>query len=228
MTDLPPSQPGNYPPPPDDYPEPGNYPPPPPGNFPPPGNYPPPPPGNYPPPPPANFPPPPPGYYQAPVYAPVGQLPTQAYASWLTRVAAFLIDSLPILLIRSIPAMIAASTMHKECITTSEGYGCTTMPSGAGMILMFLGWLAAVGYAVWNFGYRQGTTGSSIGKSVLKFKVVSEQTGQPIGFGMSVVRQLAHLVDYLTFCVGYLFPLWDAKRQTLADKIMTTVCLPTR
>ena len=26
--------------------------------------------------------------------------------------------------------------------------------------------------------------------------------------------------------IGYLFPLWDAKRQTLADKIMTTVCLP--
>jgi len=26
--------------------------------------------------------------------------------------------------------------------------------------------------------------------------------------------------------VGYLFPLWDAKRQTFADKIMTTVCLP--
>ncbi|REO10986.1 RDD family protein, partial [Mycobacterium tuberculosis] len=26
--------------------------------------------------------------------------------------------------------------------------------------------------------------------------------------------------------VGFLFPLWDAKRQTLADKIMTTVCVP--
>ncbi|HEX7826369.1 MAG TPA: RDD family protein, partial [Mycobacterium sp.] len=25
-----------------------------------------------------------------------------------------------------------------------------------------------------------------------------------------------------------LFPLWDAKRQTLADKIMSTVCVPTR
>jgi hypothetical protein len=26
--------------------------------------------------------------------------------------------------------------------------------------------------------------------------------------------------------VGFLFPLWDAKRQTLADKILNTVCLP--
>ncbi len=90
-------------------------------------------------------------------------------------------------------------------------------------------WLASVVglfYLIWNYGYRQGTTGSSIGKSVMKFKVVSEVTGQPIGFGMSVVRFLAHFVDAIICFIGFLFPLWDSKRQTLADKIMTTVCLP--
>jgi len=81
-------------------------------------------------------------------------------------------------------------------------------------------------YLIWNYGYRQGTTGSSLGKSVMKFKVVSEVTGQPIGFGFSVLRFLAHFVDSIICFVGFLFPLWDAKRQTLADKIMTTVCLP--
>ncbi|MGB7111682.1 MAG: RDD family protein, partial [Mycobacterium sp.] len=68
-------------------------------------------------------------------------------------------------------------------------------------------------------------TGSSIGKSLLRLKVVSENTGKPIGFGLSVLRQIAHLIDSAIFYVGYLFPLWDAKRQTLADKIMATVCL---
>ena len=86
--------------------------------------------------------------------------------------------------------------------------------------------MVALGYLVWNYGYRQGTTGSSIGKSVLKFKVVSENTGQPMGFGSSLLRQITHVVDAVPFCVGYLFPLWTAKRQTLADKIMATVCLP--
>ena len=51
-------------------------------------------------------------------------------------------------------------------------------------------------------------------------------TGEPIGFGMSVVRQIAHFVDAIICFIGYLFPLWDSKRQTLADKIMTTVVLP--
>ena len=60
----------------------------------------------------------------------------------------------------------------------------------------------------------------------MKFKVVSEQTGLPVGFGMSVVRQLAHFVDAIICYIGYLFPLWDAKRQTIADKIIKTICLP--
>ena len=89
-----------------------------------------------------------------------------------------------------------------------------------------IAWLVVLAYVVWNYGYRQGTTGSSIGKSLLRFQVVSENTGEPIGFGMSTLRAIAHAVDAVIFCVGYLFPLWDAKRQTLADKMMATVCLP--
>jgi len=57
-------------------------------------------------------------------------------------------------------------------------------------------------------------------------EVVSENTGKPIGFGLSVLRQIAHLVDAVILHIGYLLPLWTAKRQTLADKIMATVCLP--
>ncbi len=98
--------------------------------------------------------------------------------------------------------------------------------STLGKLSIAVAWLAVLAYVVWNYGYRQGTTGSSIGKSIMKFKVVSEKTGQPIGFGMSIVRQIAHIVDGIICYIGYLFPLWDQKRQTLADKIMTTVCLP--
>jgi len=50
--------------------------------------------------------------------------------------------------------------------------------------------------------------------------------GGPIGFGMPVIRQIVHVVDEVVFFIGYLNPLWDPKRQTLADKIMRTVCLP--
>jgi uncharacterized RDD family membrane protein YckC len=86
--------------------------------------------------------------------------------------------------------------------------------------------LAVVVYAMWNWGYRQGTTGSSIGKSMLKFRVVSEKSWQPIGFGRSALRQIAHWIDQMVCYIGFLFPLWDSKRQTLADMLMDTVCMP--
>jgi uncharacterized RDD family membrane protein YckC len=53
-------------------------------------------------------------------------------------------------------------------------------------------------------------------------KLVDERTGQPIGPGMSFVRDLAHTLDGF-FYLGYLWPLWDDKRQTFADKILSTV-----
>jgi hypothetical protein len=40
---------------------------------------------------------------------------------------------------------------------------------------------------------------------------------------MAFVRDLAHIVDSVICYVGFLFPLWDAKKQTLADKIVKTV-----
>ncbi len=216
MTHQPP--PGNYPPSGSYPPPPGNYPPPPPGSYPPPGNYPPPPPGN--------FAPPPPGYAPAP--SPLGQLPAEAYTPWISRVGAYLIDSIPIVVVYGGATIFAVVTGDSHCTGYQGGYGgsCYTTYSGLGSLAVFVAWLAMLGYVIWNFGYRQGVTGSSIGKSVLKFKVVAEATGQPIGFGMSVVRQLAHFIDGIILCIGYLFPLWDAKRQTLADKIMSTVCVP--
>lgn len=186
---------------------------------------PPPPPGGYPPPPPSSG-----GYVPPPPGPAIRQLPKTAYVSWFTRVLAALIDWIPVAIVVGIGAVVQASTMDETCVTDITqiyvNQVCATQPSAIGQAAFWLAWLVGMAYGIWNLGYRQGTTGSSIGKSALKFKVVSEGTGQPIGFGMSVVRQLAHFVDAVICYIGYLFPLWDAKRQTLADKIMTTVCLP--
>jgi uncharacterized RDD family membrane protein YckC len=149
---------------------------------------------------------------------------------WFTRVLAFIIDFIPCAIIIGIGWMILVDTQATVCVTDISSFNvdqfCATGFSSVGTTAMWLAVLAALAYLLWNYGYRQGAIGSSIGKSVMKFRVVSENTGQPIGFGFSVVRQLAHFVDAIILGIGFLFPLWDAKRQTLADKIMSTVCLP--
>ena len=91
-----------------------------------------------------------------------------------------------------------AATQETACVTDTSEYDlgefCATgdppWAVGASVIAIVVG----IAYVVWNLGYRQGTTGSSIGKSIMKFKVVSEKTWQPIGFGMSVVRELCYVV----------------------------------
>jgi uncharacterized RDD family membrane protein YckC len=65
---------------------------------------------------------------------------------------------------------------------------------------------------------------------MLKFRLLNEKTEQPIGFGLSTLRQLIHALSFVLvpLSIGYLWPLWDAKRQTWTDKFMSTVCVPTR
>lgn len=238
----PPPPPGNYPPPPP--PEGGGYQPPPP---PPPG-------GNYPPPPPAGGgyappPPPPGGAFPPPAqdqggYAPApggfgGGTPADAYTPWLTRVLAWLIDWVPVLILSGIGSIFLVTMQKVEtvCVTDNSEYQlgdfCATGnngPSGLAWILFIVLELIALAYIVWNLGLKQGTTGSSIGKGIMKFKIVGEETGQPIGFGKSVVRELIYMVAYglcgIVWVVAVLFPLFDPKRQTLVDKLIKTVALP--
>ena len=148
---------------------------------------------------------------------------------------AALIDGVPIYLLTAI-GVVSLVTMQKVetlCVTDESefdlGEFCATGnngPSTTAWIVFALCAIASLAYGIWNYGYRQGVTGSSIGKSITKFKVISEKTGQPVGFVLSIVRQIAHIVDAAICYIGYLFPLWDGKRQTLADKIMSTVCVP--
>jgi len=90
-------------------------------------------------------------------------------------------------------------------------------------VLRVLVALAALGWTIYNRWYQAGTTGQSLGKKVLNLRLVSEETGQPIGMLMAFVRDICHLIDSAICLIGYLFPLWDARRQTIADKIVKTV-----
>jgi uncharacterized RDD family membrane protein YckC len=176
--------------------------------------------------------------YPPPAGVPAGPgaaLPTEAYTPWGTRVLAWLIDYVPAFVIIGIGWAILAGTSETSCFTETSEYDlgefCSTGASTIGQISAYVIFpILALAYVAWNLGFRQGVTGSSVGKSILKFKIVGEKTWQPIGFGMSLVREIAYLVAYfacgILWLVAVLFPLWDSKRQTLVDKIITTVAVP--
>jgi uncharacterized RDD family membrane protein YckC len=166
-------------------------------------------------------------YGQAPGYGqPAGYGYTPDYANWFKRVGGYLIDQIA-LAIAGIPLWIGYAMAVASADTRTNADGSVTLtgePSGTSVLLMLLGLVITIAFWVWNLCIRQGRTGYSVGKSALNMKLIGEETGQPIGPGMSFVRQLAHILDSICY-IGYLWPLWDRKRQTFADKIVKTVVL---
>ncbi len=143
---------------------------------------------------------------QAPATYPSGS-PTGPLASWGTRVLATLIDaavSTALLIVGFILVFIVGA-----------------ISSTLGVLLGLVVYLVSIAAGLY-FTYMTGACGQSPGKKIMGIKVVNEETGQVIGGGMGIVRGLAHFVDSFVFGLGYLWPLWDPKRQTLADKIMTS------
>ena len=168
-----------------------------------------------------------PGYDQPPPYGydPYANqaLTPNAYANWGTRVVAYIVDSIIIGIIPGILDIANASTAKAATCTTNPTTYAVSCTGGSsfgilGALAILIG-LAGFLY----FCYMEGTTGQTVGKKMVNITLVREQDGQPIGFGLAVVRKIAHVLDSIVCCVGYLWPLWDAKKQTFADKIMTTV-----
>ncbi|MFC7243430.1 RDD family protein [Catellatospora aurea] len=144
------------------------------------------------------------------------------HASWLRRVGAAVVD----LLIAAGFVVLAYVIDGPEVVAPSldprTGQVVPGAPSGGGVVYwtVLLTGLAVVGYNRW---IQAGDTGFSWGRRVLGVKLVGDGTGTPVGAGRAFLRDVAHLVDALICYLGFLFPLWDAKRQTLADKLARTV-----
>ncbi|RFS87122.1 RDD family protein [Actinomadura spongiicola] len=140
-------------------------------------------------------------------YGSTGQL-----AEWGSRAGGLIIDGLVI----AAPAIVLF-------IVAGLLFGSGS--SGAALIGVLF-YIIAIGVqfggALW-LCYQEGTTGQTIGKRQMGIRLVSAQTGQPIGFGMAFVRRLAHFLDQALCCIGYLWPLWDERKQTFADKICNTI-----
>ncbi|MEU9020974.1 RDD family protein [Actinomadura sp. NPDC048394] len=144
-------------------------------------------------------------------YGSTGQL-----AEWGSRAGATIIDGLVIGAPVGILYFIAILLM-------SSGSG-----GGAFLGLLFLLVAAVIGFGggIWMI-YQEGTTGQTLGKRQMGIKVVSAQTGQVLGFGGAFVRRLAHIADSAACDIGFLWPLWDERKQTFADKMCNTLVVRT-
>ena len=87
--------------------------------------------------------------------------------------------------------------------------------------------LAAYGLiAVLYFAVLEGTIGATVGKKLVKIKVVRED-GSACGIGPAFVRTLLRIIDELPFLyiVGMILIARSDKRQRLGDRLAKTVVI---
>ena len=166
----------------------------------------------------------PPAYGQQQGYGQPNAGPGAGYASWGQRVGAYLID----VLIGAVPfyilyfigiALATGSTEYDPATGTFESSGGNPL----GIVFILLGFAVLIAWIVYNWGMKQGKTGSTVGKGILNIACVKEADGQPLGVGLSIGRYFVHILDAIPCYIGFLWPLWDDKKQTFADKILNTI-----
>ncbi|MFJ3402881.1 RDD family protein [Promicromonospora sp. NPDC090134] len=137
------------------------------------------------------------------------------YASWGQRVVAAILDN----------AILAGVSW----LALGPGLGAPTLTPGWGAVaddartagpLVLVPIAALVVLLV-----LQATTGWTPGKLVVGIRVVREEDHAPAGLWRTLARWALHLFDAILL-IGYLRPLWNAKRQTFADSIVHTVVVP--
>lgn len=120
-------------------------------------------------------------------------------------------------------------TSFVSAIAVGIGFGLavpeSVRPLGIGVLVVSPA--VIVGFILWNSVFRQGRTGQSIGKKLMGTKLVSIETGNPLGAGSTFVRGLVAwalntVSGGLFAIVDYLFPAFDKDGQRVVDKMLKT------
>ena len=169
------------------------------------------------PPPPPSPPPPPPGYTAYAVAS------TPLYAGFGSRLGAYIIDGLVGLLF-AVPAIAAlfAGPKHIDTCTINHEVRLCNVPTPATVgATVALGAVAAVIYIV--LYCRRVGRGQSWGQQAVGIRVVDAETGQPIGTGRAVGRFFGRYLSAVPCYLGFLWMLWDSRKQTWHDKLTNSL-----
>jgi uncharacterized RDD family membrane protein YckC len=135
------------------------------------------------------------------------------YASWLSRVGAYLLD----ILILVLPLIVLIAILFAaDPGDTSAAWGALVLVYLLSLILPFV-------YFTVLHGNQRGQT---YGKRAAGIRVVDQRTGGSIGYGRAFGRYAIIAVFglfILPVILDYLWPLWDAKNQALHDKVVSSV-----
>jgi uncharacterized RDD family membrane protein YckC len=134
------------------------------------------------------------------------------FAGWWSRVGAYLIDAVILLVVAGIPAGIIAAIAGGKAFEP---------------VWVLLAVAFGIAYPAFTMGRPAERNGQTLGMQALGIRVVRID-GQKFSAGNAIVRQFLVFQILMGICalvqlVNVLFPLWDEKNQALHDKVCNTL-----
>ena len=157
---------------------------------------------------------------------PIAQQPGPGWAgkplaSWGSRLAAFLIDGLILL----IPAVLLTVVV----IAIAAGSDTGAIVTGIVGFLAFL--VVALIYAPVLMARDGRNNGQTWGKQMMNIRVVRD-SGEPMSFGWAALREIgvkglavtiaSSIIPFIPWFLNYFWPLWDDQNRALHDMIVST------
>jgi uncharacterized RDD family membrane protein YckC len=164
------------------------------------------------------------GYQPQPPPSGYGAQTGGVYASIGKRILAHIIDGF-IVGLGAIPGVILMVIGGGLVASSADSRGQLNDAAASGLVgilllayaLLFIGCIG-----VWLYNcYLLGRDGATIGKRLMKVKVVDAQ-GRPLGFGKAFLREIVKQALGSACFILLLWPLWDEQKQGLQDKIFGT------
>ena len=133
------------------------------------------------------------------------------YAGFWRRLGAFFIDMVLISLLLSLLASIFGKVSLSSSYDISQLIELQRMQYFINPFLFIL--------TVYLWVKFRGTPG----KLLLGCRLVDANSGSALRVGQAVLRNIAYLASMLPLCLGFLWIVWDKRKQGFHDKIAKTV-----
>jgi uncharacterized RDD family membrane protein YckC len=171
----------------------------------------------------------PPGGWQTPMQQQPHPWAQAPLASWGTRLGAYLIDSLVLL----VPAVIVFVVLVAGAVGVSGGDDNASAGAIIGALILYFIVMAAVVllYAPLLMMRDGARNGQTWGKQLLNIRVVRD-SGEPFSFGSAALREVvlkflavniaSSIIPFIPWFLDFFWPLWDDQNRALHDMAAST------
>ena len=137
------------------------------------------------------------------------------YASNGLRFIAYLVDAFIMVMFGGIILLVFGAIAGAAANDSSSIAGLSALAGFAGFLLVYLIYLP------WFWGHG----GQTPGMMLFHVRVVRAVDGGPVKMGQAYVRLVGFWISAAVFYIGFLWILFDARRQGWHDKIAGTVVI---